>query len=141
MLLTFEPKVTRNFTAGLSSKVRSSAQLSLDRQPSHSKWIASYKSSPPKLFCKKGVFKNFTHFTRKHPCQSLFVNKKSSSFLLKKRLWHRCFPVNFAKFLRTPISIEHIWWLLLLIYFCQMSLYFCVYGNLKYFYHIGNMLF
>ena len=22
--------------------------------------------------------------------------------LLKKRFWHRCFPVNFAKFLRTP---------------------------------------
>ena len=22
--------------------------------------------------------------------------------LLKRRLWHRCFPVNFAKFLRTP---------------------------------------
>ena len=22
--------------------------------------------------------------------------------LLKKRLWHRCFPVNFAKFLRKP---------------------------------------
>ena len=25
-----------------------------------------------------------------------------SLFLLKKRLWHRCFPVNFVKFLRTP---------------------------------------
>ena len=25
------------------------------------------------------------------------------SFLLKKRLWHRCFPVKFEKFLRTPI--------------------------------------
>ena len=24
--------------------------------------------------------------------------------LLKKRLWHRCFPVNFANFLRTPFS-------------------------------------
>ena len=24
-------------------------------------------------------------------------------FLLKKRLWHRCFPVNFAKFLRTSV--------------------------------------
>ena len=24
--------------------------------------------------------------------------------LLKKRLWQRCFPVNFAKFLRTPFS-------------------------------------
>ena len=25
-----------------------------------------------------------------------------STTLLKKRLWHRCFPVNFLKFLRTP---------------------------------------
>ena len=25
-----------------------------------------------------------------------------ASFLLKKRLWHKCFPVNFAKILRTP---------------------------------------
>ena len=33
--------------------------------------------------------------------------------LLKKRLWHRCFPVNFVKFLRTPFYIEHLWWLLL----------------------------
>ena len=35
--------------------------------------------------------------------------------LLKKRLWHRCFPVNFAKFLRTPFLIEHLWWLLLVV--------------------------
>ena len=33
--------------------------------------------------------------------------------LFKKRLWHRCFPVNFVKFLRTPFFIEHLWWLLL----------------------------
>ena len=26
--------------------------------------------------------------------------------LLKKRLWQRCFPVNFAKFLRTLFFIE-----------------------------------
>ena len=25
----------------------------------------------------------------------------SAAMLLKKGLWHRCFPVNFAKFLRT----------------------------------------
>ena len=24
--------------------------------------------------------------------------------LFKKRLWHRCFPVNFVKFLRTPLD-------------------------------------
>ena len=34
-------------------------------------------------------------------------------YLLKKRLWHRCFPVNFVKFLRTPCIREHTWWLLL----------------------------
>ena len=31
----------------------------------------------------------------------------------KKRLWHRCFPVRFAKFLRTPFFTEHLRWLLL----------------------------
>ena len=29
--------------------------------------------------------------------------------LLKKRLRHRCFPVNFAKFLRTPFFIKQLW--------------------------------
>ena len=33
--------------------------------------------------------------------------------LLKKRLWHRCFTVNFAKFLRASFLKEHLWWLLL----------------------------
>ena len=28
--------------------------------------------------------------------------------LLKKRLWHRCFLVNFAKFLKTPFLTEHL---------------------------------
>ena len=33
--------------------------------------------------------------------------------LLKKRVWHRCFPVNFVKFLRKPLLTEHLRWLLL----------------------------
>ena len=33
--------------------------------------------------------------------------------LLKKRLCHRCFPVNFVKFLRTSFYTAHLWWLLL----------------------------
>ena len=33
--------------------------------------------------------------------------------LLKKRLRHRCFPVNFGKFLRTTFPTEHVQWLLL----------------------------
>ena len=42
--------------------------------------------------------------TGKHLCQSLFYNEVaglSPATLLKKRLWYRCFPVNFVK-LRTP---------------------------------------
>ena len=33
--------------------------------------------------------------------------------LLKKRLWHRCLPVNFTKFLWTPFFTKHHRWLLL----------------------------
>ena len=53
---------------------------------------------------KKGVLKKFGKFTGKHLCQSLFFNKVAGrpATFLKKRLWHRCFLVNFAKFLRTP---------------------------------------
>ena len=36
--------------------------------------------------------------------------------VIKKRLWHRCFPVNFTKFLRTPFLTEHLRWLLLFLY-------------------------
>ena len=31
------------------------------------------------------------------------------AILLKKRLWPRCFPVNFLKFLRTTFFTEHVW--------------------------------
>ena len=31
----------------------------------------------------------------------------------KRRVQHRCFPVNIAKFLITAFSIEQLWWLLL----------------------------
>ena len=64
----------------------------------------SYRSSRPEVFCKWGVVRNFTKFTGKHLCQSFFnkVAGLTPATLLKKRLWYRCFPVNFAKFLRTP---------------------------------------
>ena len=48
---------------------------------------------------KKGVLKNFAKFTGKHLCLGPVI-------LFKKRLWHRCFPVNFAKFERTPFLLS-----------------------------------
>ena len=53
----------------------------------------------------RGVLRNFTQFTGKHLSKSLLFNKVAGlrpAALFKKRFWHRCFPVNFAKFLRTP---------------------------------------
>ena len=44
------------------------------------------RSSRTEVFCRKGILRNFAKFTGKHLHQSL---------------WHMCFPVNFAKFLRT----------------------------------------
>ena len=52
----------------------------------------------------------------KHLYQSLFFDKVAGlrlATLLKKRLWRSCFPVNFAKFLRTP-SLQNTSWRLLL---------------------------
>ena len=74
------------------------------------------RSSRPKVLLKIGVLKNFTKFTGKHLCQSLFFKKVAgvACNFIQKRLWQRCFPVNFAKFLGTPFSTEHLQGLLLL---------------------------
>ena len=47
--------------------------------------------------------------------------------LLKRRRWQRCFPVSFAKFLRTPFFTERLQWLLLKketpaeMFYCEFS--------------------
>ena len=80
----------------------------------HKKWMN--RSSRPEMFCKKGIYGNFTKFSVKHHFQSLFFYKLAAlrpATLLKKRVWHKRFPVNFAKFLRTSFLTEHFRWLLL----------------------------
>ena len=52
---------------------------------------------------KKVLLKILQNFQEKHLCQSLFFNKVTKETL----------ALNFAKFLRTPIFIEHLLWLLL----------------------------
>ena len=70
--------------------------------PSKQNW--SFRNSCPEVFCKKGVLRNFVKFTERHLCQRLSykVAGLRPTALLKKRPWHRCFPVNFAKFLEIP---------------------------------------
>ena len=65
----------------------------------------SQKQSPRGALQKRRSQK-FRKIDRKTPVpESPFLIKlqaQACNFILKKRLWHRCFPVNFAKFLRTP---------------------------------------
>ena len=73
------------------------------------------KSSRPEVFCVKSALQNFAKFTGKHLCQNLFFNKIAGLrpvTLVTKKLWHRCFHINFAKFLRTPFLREHLRWLM-----------------------------
>ena len=75
-----------------------------------------YRSSHHEVFYWKGVLRNFAKFTGKQLYQGLLFNKASrlsSVNSLKKRLCHRCFPVIFAKFLRTPLFTERLRRLLL----------------------------
>ena len=82
--------------------------------PFHSVWLSNFQSvlmsrskAVDQRCSVKKVFLEFSQNSQeKHLCQSLF-NKVAG--LLKRRIEHRCFPVNFAKFLRTPFFIEHLW--------------------------------
>ena len=60
-------------------------------------WTEIARSSHRMCPVRKGVLRNFAKLAGKHLCQRLAT-------LLQRRLWHRCFPVNFAKVLRTPFS-------------------------------------
>ena len=94
------------------------------------------RRSRPEVFCKKGVLRNFAKFTGKHLCQGLFSNKLAGlrpATLLKKRLLHRCFPLNCAEFLGTPFFIEHLRWLLLV---CVVYLMLMQEAYLTFYFHV-----
>ena len=70
----------------------------------------------PEVFCKAPV---------KAPVLESLLNKvqgPQACHFTKKRLEHRCFPVKFAKFLRTPI-LKNSCELLLFSMFLQRTLY------------------
>ena len=81
--------------ASTSLQQRQSISLALFFQCSH------FRSGRQELFCKKNCLRPAT--------------------LLRKRLWNRCFPVDFAKSLRTTFFTEHLQWLLLTFAWIEIS--------------------
>ena len=70
-----------------------------------------FRNSCLEMFCKICVVKNFVKL-KENNCARV----PTPATLLKKRLWHRCFPVNFVNtFCKLGILsfIEHLRWLLL----------------------------
>ena len=57
------------------------------------------RSSHPEVFCKK-VFLKILQNSQENTCTRVTFLIKLKA--LQKRLWHRCFHLNFAKVLRTP---------------------------------------
>ena len=82
--------------------VRSRARLVTKRQEKTE--AVSQSCSVKKLFIE--ISQNSQENTFARVSFLLKLLKK----LLKKRLWHRCFPVNFAKFWRISFLIEHLRW-------------------------------
>ena len=82
------------------------------------------RSSRLQMFFKIGVLRSVANFTGKHLCSSLFLKNFQAGGLQlhKKRLQHSCFPVKFAKFLRTSFLTEHIRWLLLYLFLKKVLL-------------------
>ena len=60
-----------------------------------------------KCYVRNDVLRKFSKFTGKqHLCKSLFFNKVA--------VWGMCFPVSFAKFLRTPLLQNVFGWMFLI---------------------------
>ena len=71
----------------------------------HDKTIKTRKSAEAVIQrCSvKKVFLEISQNSQEDTCARVsFLIKLRSATLSKKRLWHRCFYLNFAKFLRTP---------------------------------------
>ena len=74
-------------------------------------WFCLLRSRRPKVLCKKDVLRNFARFTGNELYQRLFFDKivgLRPASLFKRKFWHKCFCVNFVKFLRTHSFIEYL---------------------------------
>ena len=82
-------------------------------------WYVSHIRSSHQRWSVKKVFLEMLQNSQESKCARVSVSfliklqAWGKKVLLKKRLWHKCFPVNFVKLLRTNFFIEHLWWLLL----------------------------
>ena len=95
----------------------------------HQKICLSIQKQSSRGVLQKSVLRNSQNSQENTCARVSFLIKLQTlrpATLLNKRLWHRCFPANFVKFLRKTFLTEHLRWLLLSIIFQQIFLYYFI---------------
>ena len=66
------------------------------------RYITLMQKYPPNVFCGKGVLRNFTKFTGKNLCQSLFFNKVADlrPEISKNTFFYRTSPVAASAYVK-----------------------------------------
>ena len=81
--------------------------------------VGKHSNSRSQMFYKIDALKNLAIFTGKHLCWRFFLIN-----FIKKRLQHRCFPVNIAKCLSTTFYVEYICEYEFFEYYAVLSFFF-----------------
>ena len=72
--------------------------------------MKKFQKQPLEVFCKKKLFLKTLQNSLENTCArvSFFIKLQGEicNFIKKKRLWHRCFPVNYAKFLNKNTFLQ-----------------------------------
>ena len=65
--------------------------------------VVTWKLISSREFSATAISSHNCHLLQENTCarDSFLITLQAFATLLKKSLWHRCFPVNFEKFLRT----------------------------------------
>ena len=74
--------------------------------------LRTYAEAVVQRYSVKKVFLEISQNSQENSCARvsfLIVVGLRAASLLRKRLYHRCFPVNFVKFVRTLFFTEHLW--------------------------------
>ena len=77
--------------------------------PSPCPCLDFFRSSHQICFCRAKKTEKVFEFSRKNHKENTCRLEYLFWNLLKKRLWHSCFPVNFTKFLGTPFLQNTSW--------------------------------
>ena len=121
----FRPLLSICFFGWFHWRFRSKLELSRKKHKNNDKKLPKQMSEG---VLQKCILTEFIKFTGKHQCMSFLFNKIAdwrSATLLNKKLLNNCFPVSFAKFLRTPIYRNFYKRLLLKGQTCKFFLGFC----------------